>query len=61
MSPSADRGPVASDRLLRTLERLLAIDPSELEPALADAAQIVAEALAPIRSTCSCMTHLHRV
>jgi two-component system, OmpR family, sensor kinase len=42
-SPAGE--PVRPDRLLRTIERLLAIAASELEPALAEAAQIVAEVL----------------
>ena len=46
MSQYADGQPDSSGRLLRTLERLLAIDVSELGPSLAEAAQIVAEVLA---------------
>ena len=45
MSHSADGEPVRPDRLLSTLERLLAIAATELDPALAEAAQIVAEVL----------------
>jgi DNA-binding CsgD family transcriptional regulator len=45
MSHAADGELARPDRLLSTLERLLAIDATELEPALAEAAQIVAEVL----------------
>src|SRR3954451_2084221 len=45
MSHCPKGNPVGADRLLGTLEQLLAIDATELEPALQQAAQIVCEVL----------------